>query len=148
MPWEVILIHMSWQRTQPKLIPINLLGVVGSDFADPPYGIRESPQHISRRQGRKGTDDASPAPEKYDLTSIYVDLLNFLNVHLHVSGRLVFWMPAHITTYDERQTIQQLSRSLLHIEYEDIGTNWWQLMVGGKLCERTIIQSSAGQQHL
>ena len=95
----------------------RFLGVVGSDFAyppwrpsvlfdaivsDPPYGIRESSQHISRRQAGKGDDDASPAPEKYDLTSIYVDLLNFANVYLRVGGRLVFWMPTHITTYDER----------------------------------------------
>ena len=46
-------------------------------------------------------DDQTPAPSKYDLTSIYGDLLNFANVYLRVGGRLVFWMPTHIVTYDE-----------------------------------------------
>jgi tRNA (guanine10-N2)-methyltransferase len=46
-------------------------------------------------------DDETPAPEKYDLTSIYGDLLNFANIYLRIGGRLVFWMPTHITTYDE-----------------------------------------------
>ncbi len=95
----------------------RFLGVVAADFAyppwrpiflfdaiisDPPYGIRESSQHKSRRQGDKtDDDDQNSAPEKYDLTSIYVDLLNFANVYLRVGGRLVFWMPTHIVTYDE-----------------------------------------------
>jgi len=90
----------------------RFLGVVAADFAyppwrptflfdaiisDPPYGIRESSQHKSRRQD----DDQEANPEKYDLTSIYVDLLNFANVYLRVGGRLVFWMPTHIMTYDD-----------------------------------------------
>ncbi|CAF1410540.1 unnamed protein product [Adineta ricciae] len=90
----------------------RFLGVVGADFAyppwrpgfifdaivsDPPYGIRESSQHKSRRQG----DSAEGDVQKYDLTNIYVDLLNFANVYLRVGGRLVFWMPTHIMTYDE-----------------------------------------------
>lgn len=97
----------------------RFLGVVAADFAyppwrptflfdaivsDPPYGIRESSQHKSRRQGDSTTDnntEQTSAPEKYDLTSIYVDLLNFANVYLRVGGRLVFWMPTHIMTYDE-----------------------------------------------
>ena len=94
----------------------RFLGVVAADFAyppwrptflfdaiisDPPYGIRESSQHKSRRQGEKMDVDQSSNPEKYDLTSIFVDLLNFANVYLRVGGRLVFWMPTHIVTYDE-----------------------------------------------
>ena len=95
----------------------QFLGVVAADFAnppwrpnflfdaivsDPPYGIRESSQHKSRRQGdATDNDEENSAPEKYDLTSIYVDLLNFANVYLRVGGRLVFWMPTHIMTYDE-----------------------------------------------
>jgi tRNA (guanine10-N2)-methyltransferase len=94
----------------------RFLGVVAADFAyppwrptflfdaiisDPPYGIRESSQHKSRRQGEKIDVDQASNPEKYDLTSIYVDLLNFANVYLRVGGRLVFWMPTHIVTYDE-----------------------------------------------
>ena len=90
----------------------RFLGAVGGDFAhppwrstftfdaivsDPPYGIRESSQHKSRRQG----DQTDAEPEKYDLTNIFVDLLNFANVYLRVGGRLVFWMPTHIMTYDE-----------------------------------------------
>ena len=98
----------------------RFLGVIGSDFAyppwrptflfdaivsDPPYGIRESSQHISRRQATTTTtddDEASSIREKYDLTGIYGDLLNFATAYLRVGGRLVFWMPTHITTYDER----------------------------------------------
>lgn len=96
----------------------RFLGVIGSDFAyppwrstfpfdaivsDPPYGIRESSQHISRRQTTTNdADEESSAREKYDLTGIYGDLLNFANRYLRVGGRLVFWMPTHITTYDER----------------------------------------------
>jgi tRNA (guanine10-N2)-methyltransferase len=95
----------------------RFLGVIGSDFAyppwrptflfdaivsDPPYGIRESSQHISRRQGTQDGDDSSLIRDKYDLTSIYVDLLNFANIYLRIGGRLVFWMPTHIVTYDER----------------------------------------------
>ena len=91
----------------------RFLGAVCSDFAyppwrpsflfdaivsDPPYGIRESSQHISRRQP---DNEESAAPEKYNLTSIFADLLNFANIYLRVGGRLVFWMPTHITTYDE-----------------------------------------------
>jgi tRNA (guanine10-N2)-methyltransferase len=94
----------------------RFLGVVAADFAyppwrptflfdaivsDPPYGIRESSQHKSRRQGDKTDDDQNSVQEKYDLTSIYADLLNFANVYLRVGGRLVFWMPTHIVTYDE-----------------------------------------------
>ncbi len=90
----------------------RFLGVVGSDFAnpvwrskfffdaivcDPPYGIRESSQHKTRRQDDT-TDNES---DKYDLTNIYVDLLNFANVYLRIGGRLVFWMPTHIVTYNE-----------------------------------------------
>jgi tRNA (guanine10-N2)-methyltransferase len=92
----------------------RFLGVVASDFAyppwrstflfdaivcDPPYGIRESSQHKSRRQG--DDDDQSSVQEKYDLTNIYGDLLNFANIYLRIGGRLVFWMPTHILTYDE-----------------------------------------------
>ncbi|CAF4047337.1 unnamed protein product [Rotaria magnacalcarata] len=95
----------------------RFLGVVGADFAyspwrptfqfdsivtDPPYGIRESSQHKSRRRTDKADDDEeNPVAEKYDLTNIYGDLLNFANVYLRVGGRLVFWMPTHILTYDE-----------------------------------------------
>ena len=94
----------------------RFLGVVCSDFAypawrpsflfdaivsDPPYGIRESSQHISRRQPTATDSDESAAPDKYNLTSIFADLLNFANIYLRVGGRLVFWMPTHITTYDE-----------------------------------------------
>lgn len=94
----------------------RFLGVVAADFAyppwrptflfdaiisDPPYGIRESSQHKSRRQDDQNEADQKSNPEKYDLTSIYVDLLNFANVYLRVGGRLVFWMPTHIMTYDE-----------------------------------------------
>ena len=94
----------------------RFLGVVGSDFAyspwrptfsfdaiisDPPYGIRESSQHKSRRQGDKTDDDQTSTTEKYDLTNIYGDLLNFANIYLRIGGRLVFWMPTHIVTYDE-----------------------------------------------
>ncbi|CAF2372482.1 unnamed protein product [Rotaria sp. Silwood2] len=94
----------------------RFLGVVGSDFAyppwrptfffdsivcDPPYGIRESSQHKSRRLNDKTDDDKNPVSEKYDLTNIYVDLLNFANVYLRIGGRLVFWLPTHIVTYDE-----------------------------------------------
>ncbi|CAF1261766.1 unnamed protein product [Adineta steineri] len=90
----------------------RFLGVVGADFAfppwrptfsfdaiisDPPYGIRESSQHKSRRQG----DATDTEPEKYDLTNIYVDLINFANIYLRIGGRLVFFMPTHIMTYDE-----------------------------------------------
>ena len=89
----------------------RFLGVVGSDFAyppwrttfffdviicDPPYGIRESSQLKSRRQA-----DQHSVAKKYDLTNIYVDLLNFANAYLRIGGRLVFWMPTHIVTYDE-----------------------------------------------
>jgi tRNA (guanine10-N2)-methyltransferase len=94
----------------------RFLGAVGSDFAnpvwrpnfffdaivcDPPYGIRESSQHKTRRQADTTDDEENCLSEKYDLTNIYVDLLNFGNVHLRIGGRLVFWMPTHIVTYDE-----------------------------------------------
>lgn len=94
----------------------RFLGVVASDFAnptwrptflfdaivsDPPYGIRESSQHKTRGQATNTDDDQNSIGEKYDLTSIYGDLLNFANVYLRVGGRLVFWMPTHIVTYDE-----------------------------------------------
>lgn len=94
----------------------RFLGVVGADFAyspwrssfffdaivcDPPYGIRESSQHKSRRRTEKVDDTPNPEPEKYNLTDIYGDLLNFANIYLRVGGRLVFWMPTHIVTYDE-----------------------------------------------
>lgn len=97
----------------------RFVGAVGCDFAyspwrktflfdaivtDPPYGIRESSQHISRRQQEPtiGNDESSSVREKYDLASIYLDLLNFADTYLRVGGRLVFWMPAHIMTYDEK----------------------------------------------
>ena len=93
----------------------RFLGVIAADFAypswrptfhfdaivcDPPYGIRESSQHKSRRQNTDDNEQNS-VQEKYDLTNIYGDLLNFANVYLRIGGRLVFWMPTHIVTYDE-----------------------------------------------
>ena len=97
----------------------RFLGIAGCDFAypawrpsfrfdaivtDPPYGIRESSQHITPSAVASATDDLDDSipREKYDLASIYVDLLNFADVYLHVGGRLVFWMPTHIMTYDEK----------------------------------------------
>lgn len=95
----------------------RFLGVVCADFAyppwrptfhfdsivcDPPYGIRESSQHKSRRRtDQTDEDQKTSVAEKYDLSNIYGDLLNFASIYLRVGGRLVFWMPTHIMTYDE-----------------------------------------------
>ncbi|CAF0818435.1 unnamed protein product [Didymodactylos carnosus] len=112
--------EMMYQNFLNYQIADRFIGAVGADFAfspwrkdfkfdaivtDPPYGIRESAQRISGAKDEVNdetlVDGHVQRKTKYNLTTIYEDLLNFANNYLRLNGRLVFWMPTHVATYDE-----------------------------------------------
>lgn len=77
---------------------------------DPPYGVRAGAKKLGRKGGARPlnairTFDGVPAhlgpnyfPPKinYEMPDVLADLLDFAAVHLHMHGRLVFWLPTAV----------------------------------------------------
>lgn len=63
-----------------------------------PYGIREAREKVQTKINRPLKSDAVdvvhyPSTSKYELSSLYDDLLRFAAKHLRIGGRLVCWIP-------------------------------------------------------
>ncbi|ESP00213.1 hypothetical protein LOTGIDRAFT_238654 [Lottia gigantea] len=75
-------------------------------ITDPPYGIREPAKKIrAATEDYIITDDMKdchyPQKEQYELTDIFIDLLNFAAKYLQLYGRLVYWFPVIRAQYSE-----------------------------------------------
>lgn len=63
-----------------------------------PYGIREAREKVQTKINRPLRPNAVdvvhyPSTSKYELSSLYDDLLRFAGKHLRIGGRLVCWIP-------------------------------------------------------
>ncbi|XP_052809665.1 tRNA (guanine(10)-N2)-methyltransferase homolog [Mya arenaria] len=77
-----------------------------SIITDPPYGIREGAKRIESVPDMNLTDDLKSEKHiaqrtEYHLSDIFMDLLNFAARYLTLNGRLVYWFPVNLATYDE-----------------------------------------------
>eukprot|EP00062_Callorhinchus_milii_P013995 gi/632962680/ref/XP_007897456.1/ PREDICTED: tRNA (guanine(10)-N2)-methyltransferase homolog [Callorhinchus milii] len=75
-------------------------------ITDPPYGIRESTRKTgSQKEIFKPTEDYVenyvPVSMSYQLSDIFIDLLNFAAQCLVMNGRLVYWLPVYKPEYSE-----------------------------------------------
>ncbi|KNC82476.1 hypothetical protein SARC_05246 [Sphaeroforma arctica JP610] len=68
-------------------LPLRKQEWLDSIICDPPYGFREGARKVRIGRLRCGEDN------KYPLSSLLLDLLEFAAQHLVVGGRLVYWLP-------------------------------------------------------
>uniref|UniRef100_A0A0N4Z3M4 tRNA guanosine-2'-O-methyltransferase TRM11 homolog n=1 Tax=Parastrongyloides trichosuri TaxID=131310 RepID=A0A0N4Z3M4_PARTI len=81
-------------------------GVFDIIVADPPYGLREKGRKIGKKDRKEhwtlpGQDHVEHFPEKtkYDIKTMYLDILNMGGRNLVIGGRLAFWFPVFPQQY-------------------------------------------------
>uniref|UniRef100_A0A0K0FAG8 tRNA (guanine(10)-N2)-methyltransferase homolog (inferred by orthology to a human protein) n=1 Tax=Strongyloides venezuelensis TaxID=75913 RepID=A0A0K0FAG8_STRVS len=93
--------HHSLWRLQK-----NGEGVFDIIVADPPYGLREKGRKIGKKDRKEhwtlpGQVHMEHFPEKtkYDIKTMYLDILNMAARNLVINGRLGFWFPVFPAEY-------------------------------------------------
>uniref|UniRef100_A0A0K0DWI4 tRNA (guanine(10)-N2)-methyltransferase homolog n=1 Tax=Strongyloides stercoralis TaxID=6248 RepID=A0A0K0DWI4_STRER len=81
-------------------------GIFDIIVADPPYGLREKGRKIGKKDRKEhwtlpGQVHMEHFPEKtkYDIKTMYLDILNMAARNLVVKGRLAFWFPVFPAEY-------------------------------------------------
>lgn len=82
-------------------------GFFDAIITDPPYGIREKSQKVGlKTQKYTVNNDLNnvfrfPPKTKYNISNVYLDLLNLAAKLLTIGGRLCFWFPVIRSEYSE-----------------------------------------------
>eukprot|EP00128_Syssomonas_multiformis_P000835 Colp12_sorted_trinity150504_noHs@16832 len=119
---------LTIDMSQPPFRPTTLFDAL---LSDPPYGVREGARKVGIREGKALPGPEYPKPENhipmtmpYDLPEIMSDLLDFAAQHLHLHGRLAYWLPTFRPEYRDSDVPTHPSLTLVSNSEQALTRRW------------------------